>query len=161
MPSPSPVVSEQPTTDVISETEETSVPHLHLPVGVGTEGIFDAHRALNNPTDSHSLLGEDGSLSVSSHRVEGSSGSEATGHALEVHPSLSEVLDPSVPPTQARAGRALKPVELKVVFWNTNTWNAQNCEKLVETVVSSAADVVCIVDARLDNYKARYIGGLL
>ena len=72
---------------------------------------------------------------------------------------MSEVLDPSEPPTHVRASQSLKPVELKVVFWNTNTWNAQNCEKLVETVVSSAADVVCIVDARLDNYKARYIGG--
>ena len=49
--------------------------------------------------------------------------------------------------------------ELKVVFWNANTWNSQNCEKLVETAKVSDADVICIVDARLDNFKARYIGG--
>ena len=59
----------------------------------------------------------------------------------------------------APLGPPTRVAVLKVIFWNANTWNSQNCEKLVETVSVSNADVICIVDARLDNFKTRYIGG--
>ena len=53
----------------------------------------------------------------------------------------------------------LNSLELKVVFWNANTWKSQNCEKLLDTITSANADVICVTDARLDAYKDRYLGG--
>jgi exonuclease III len=67
--------------------------------------------------------------------------------------------EPAPSPPLAPPGLQTKVAELKVIFWNANTWNAQNCEKLVETASVSNADVICIIDARLDNFKTRYIGG--
>ena len=53
------------------------------------------------------------------------------------------------------ANETLNSLELKVVFWNANTWKSQNCEKLLDTIISADADVICISDARLDAYKDR------
>jgi len=36
-----------------------------------------------------------------------------------------------------------------------------NCDKVMETVKSNDADVLCVLDARMDPHKKRYMGGYL
>ena len=74
----------------------------------------------------------------------------------EVNPLISVESSPCL---KTSDGTIPNQLELKVVFWNANTWKSQNLEKLMDTITGSNADVVCISDARLDAFKDRYIGG--
>ena len=129
--------------------EEEASP-LARPPGVPNRRPRSARRA----EQQQSVIAETGC-----NLIELSSEQTELGGAPELTPELAseEVAVVGVAPPSAPA--LTRTAELKVVFWNANTWNSQNCEKLVETATVSEADVICIEDARLDNFKARYIGG--
>ena len=46
---------------------------------------------------------------------------------------------------------------MKVVFWNSKSWDAQKAEKIAYVTQTEGADVVCILDARIDKTRLRYI----
>ena len=95
---------------------------------------------------------------VSLPSIPGRSDPEKVSMPQEMLRDGPEMVDPISDPAYLIPANT-RAAEFKAIFWNANTWNAQNCEKLVASVTESKADVICITDARLDNFKVRYIGG--
>ena len=42
---------------------------------------------------------------------------------------------------------------LKVVFWNSNGWEQERCNRVAEVAFEEDADVICITDARMDSNR--------
>ena len=40
--------------------------------------------------------------------------------------------------------------KLKVIFWNSNGWNRERCEKIATEAEKKDADVICLTDTRMD-----------
>jgi exonuclease III len=45
------------------------------------------------------------------------------------------------------------------VFWNSNGWEQERCDKIAEVVLEEGADVICIQDARMHPAREGHMKG--
>ena len=90
---------------------------------------------------------EEGELKVKIGMAEGNGIKEGNG---EINTDVSPTKSEDTVPAEVKT-------ELRVIFWNSNSWDAQKAEKIANVAQSEGADVVCILDARIDKIRLRYI----
>ena len=54
---------------------------------------------------------------------------------------------PTGDPTTKQLGK------LKIIFWNSNGWDQERCDKISEVALEEESDVICIQDARMHPCK--------
>jgi exonuclease III len=48
---------------------------------------------------------------------------------------------------------------MKIIFWNSNGWEQDRCNKIAEVAFEEDADVICITDARMDPNREAHVKG--
>ena len=51
--------------------------------------------------------------------------------------------------------------KLKIIFWNSNGWDTDRCDKIAELAKEEDADVVCIQDSRMDPHREQHLKGYM
>ena len=48
---------------------------------------------------------------------------------------------------------------MKIIFWNSNGWEQERCDKIAEAALEEEADIICIQDARMHPAKEGHMKG--
>jgi hypothetical protein len=48
---------------------------------------------------------------------------------------------------------------LSIIFWNSNGWEQERCEKIAEVALEEEADVICVLDARMHPARKEHMKG--
>ena len=73
-------------------------------------------------------------------------------------PEGPAVIDkPPVAGTNAETQRTIG--RLGIVFWNSNGWEQDRCEKIAEVALEEEADVICVMDARMHPARKEHMKG--
>ena len=51
--------------------------------------------------------------------------------------------------------------KLKIIFWNSNGWDTDRCDRIAALAKDEDADVVCIQDSRMDPHREQYLKGYM
>ena len=49
--------------------------------------------------------------------------------------------------------------KLKIIFWNSNGWEQERCDKIAEAALEEEADIICIQDARMHPAREGHMKG--
>jgi hypothetical protein len=60
------------------------------------------------------------------------------------------------PPATSKNNSAGK---LKIIFWNSNGWEQERCDKIAEAALEEEADIICIQDARMHPARDGHMKG--
>ena len=58
-----------------------------------------------------------------------------------------------------KAGKKLG--KLKIIFWNSNGWDTDRCDRIATLAKEEDADVVCIQDSRMDPHREQHLKGYM
>ena len=61
--------------------------------------------------------------------------------------------------SSAEVGDTRNLGKLKVIFWNSNGWEQERCDKIAEAALEEEADVICIQDARMHPAREGHMKG--
>ena len=74
--------------------------------------------------------------------------------------------DPAIDTTRESEAEALTEKttikslgKLKTIFWNSNGWEQERCEKIAEVALEEEADVICILEARMHPAREGHMKG--
>ena len=48
---------------------------------------------------------------------------------------------------------------LRIIFWNSNGWEQERCEKIAEVALEEEADAICVLDARMHPARKEHMKG--
>ena len=51
--------------------------------------------------------------------------------------------------------------KLKIIFWNSNGWDTDRCDRIANLAKEEDADVVCIQDSRMDQHREQHLKGYM